>query len=91
LRIPSTAALQPASLEAATVEQACAIARFTEADSAGGAGRRGPHYPVDEITIAGNLRAMFAAIEAVGDDVDRRSHVGTGAILVGKMTVAGES
>ena len=48
-------------------------------------------YPVDEITIAGNLRAMFAAIEAVGDDVDRRSHVGTGAILVGRMTVAGES
>lgn len=48
-------------------------------------------YPVDEITIAGNLRAMFAAIEAVGDDVDRRSHVGVGSILVGRMTVAGES
>jgi PmbA protein len=48
-------------------------------------------YPVDEITIAGNLRTMFAAIEAVGDDVDRRSHIGVGSILVGRMTIAGES
>jgi PmbA protein len=48
-------------------------------------------YPVDEITIAGNLHAMFAAIEAVGDDVDRRSHVEVGSILVGKMTIAGEN
>jgi PmbA protein len=46
-------------------------------------------YPVDGITIAGNLRDMFAAIEAVGSDVDPRSHVRTGAILVGAMTVAG--
>ena len=46
-------------------------------------------YPVDGITIAGNLKAMFAAIEAVGDDVDPRSHIRTGAILVGRMTVAG--
>ncbi|WP_064748773.1 metalloprotease PmbA [Lysobacter antibioticus] len=48
-------------------------------------------YPVDGITIAGNLRNMFAAIEAVGSDVDYRSHVRTGSILVGRMTVAGES
>jgi PmbA protein len=46
-------------------------------------------HPVDGITIAGNLKAMFAAIEAVGDDVDPRSHVRTGSILVGRMTVAG--
>jgi PmbA protein len=46
-------------------------------------------WPVDGITIAGNLKRMFAAIEAVGSDVDRRSHVLTGSILVGKMTVAG--
>jgi PmbA protein len=46
-------------------------------------------YPVDGITIAGNLRGMFAAIEAVGDDVDPRSHIRTGSILVGRMTVAG--
>lgn len=46
-------------------------------------------YPVDGITVAGNLKAMFAGIEAVGDDVDLRSHIRTGSILVGKMTVAG--
>ncbi|TAK39521.1 MAG: metalloprotease PmbA [Lysobacteraceae bacterium] len=48
-------------------------------------------HPVDGITIAGNLREMFAAIEAVGSDVDPRSHVRTGPILVGAMTVAGGS
>ncbi|MBU8975058.1 MULTISPECIES: metalloprotease PmbA [unclassified Lysobacter] len=48
-------------------------------------------YPVDGITVAGNLKSMFAAIEAVGSDVDPRSHVRTGSILVGRMTVAGES
>ena len=48
-------------------------------------------YPVDGITIAGNLRNMFAAIEAVGTDVDPRSHMRTGSILVGRMMVAGES
>jgi PmbA protein len=33
---------------------------------------------------------MFAAIESVGSDVDARSHIRTGSILVGTMTVAGE-
>jgi len=46
-------------------------------------------YPVDGITIAGNLRGMFSAIEAVGTDIDPRSHLRTGSILVGRMTVAG--
>jgi PmbA protein len=46
-------------------------------------------YPVDGITIAGNLKQMFAGIEAVGSDVDVRSHVSVGSILVGKMTIAG--
>ena len=46
-------------------------------------------HPVDGITIAGNLREMFLAIEAVGADVDPRSHVRTGSILLGRMTVAG--
>ena len=46
-------------------------------------------HAVDGITIAGNLRAMFDAIEAVGSDVDPRSHVRCGSILVGRMTVAG--
>lgn len=47
-------------------------------------------HPVDGFTIAGNLKDMFAAIEAVGSDVDPRSHLRTGSILVGQMTVAGE-
>jgi PmbA protein len=46
-------------------------------------------YPIDGITVAGNLKAMFRAIEAVGSDVDPRSHIRTGSILVGRMTVAG--
>jgi PmbA protein len=48
-------------------------------------------YAVDEITIAGNLRDMYQAIEAVGADIDRRSHISIGSVLVGKMMVAGES
>ncbi len=46
-------------------------------------------YPVDGITIAGNLRQMFSAIEAVGSDIDPRSHIHVGSLLVGRMTVAG--
>jgi PmbA protein len=47
-------------------------------------------YPVDEITIASNLRDVFERIEAVGSDIDRRSHILSGSLLVGRMTVAGE-
>jgi PmbA protein len=47
-------------------------------------------YPVDGITIAGNLKEVFAGIEAVGSDIDPRSHISVGSVLVGKMTVAGE-
>ncbi|MDB6164648.1 MAG: metalloprotease PmbA [Xanthomonadaceae bacterium] len=48
-----------------------------------------PAFAVDGITVAGNLKAMFRSIEAVGSDVDPRSHIRTGSILIGKMTVAG--
>jgi len=47
-------------------------------------------YPVDGVTIAGNMASMFRAIEAVGSDVDPRSHIRTGSILIGGLTVAGE-
>ncbi|MFK2903428.1 metalloprotease PmbA [Dyella ginsengisoli] len=47
-------------------------------------------YPVEEITIAANLRDMFRGIQAVGADVDPRSHILTGSILLDRMTVAGE-
>jgi PmbA protein len=46
-------------------------------------------WPVDEFTIAGKLREMYRAIEAVGSDIDLRSHIRTGSILIGRMTVAG--
>jgi PmbA protein len=47
-------------------------------------------YPVEGITVAANLREMFAGIVAVGTDVDPRSHLLTGSILLERMTVAGE-
>lgn len=46
-------------------------------------------FPVEEITLASNLLEMFAGIQAIGTDVDRRSHLLTGSILIDRMTVAG--
>jgi PmbA protein len=46
-------------------------------------------YPVEEITIAGNLKELFRSIVAVGNDVDPRSSLRTGSILIESMTVAG--
>jgi PmbA protein len=47
-------------------------------------------YPVAEITIAGNLKSMFAGIGAAGDDIDARGGVRVGSILLQEMTIAGE-
>ncbi len=47
-------------------------------------------YPVEEITIAGNLKDMFLGITAVGNDVDRRGNIRCGSLLIGRMTLAGE-
>ena len=47
-------------------------------------------FPVEEVTVAGNLKDMFRGIVAVGNDVDRRGSRHTGSILVDRMTVAGE-
>ena len=47
-------------------------------------------YPVEEITIAGNLKAMLAGIVAVGRDVQVRSSKQTGSILLDRMMVAGD-
>ncbi|MEM1410798.1 MAG: metalloprotease PmbA [Pseudomonadota bacterium] len=46
-------------------------------------------YPVEEITIAGNLRDMFRSVVAVGDDVDQRANLQCGSMLVEGLTVAG--
>jgi PmbA protein len=47
-------------------------------------------YPVEEITIAGNLRDMYANLVEVGCDVDKRGNIQTGSILLEQMTVAGD-
>jgi PmbA protein len=47
-------------------------------------------YPVAEITIAGNLREMFAGIAAVGDDIDTRGGIRVGSVLLKELTIAGE-
>ncbi len=46
-------------------------------------------YPVEEITIAGNLREMFAGIIDIGNDIEVRGSKQVGSILVERMTVAG--
>jgi PmbA protein len=46
-------------------------------------------YPVEEITIAGNLKDMFLGLVAVGNDVDRNGNIRTGSILIESMTLAG--
>ena len=46
-------------------------------------------YPVHEITIAGNLREMFAGIEAIGRDTVTRGSRTVGSILIDRMTIAG--
>jgi PmbA protein len=47
-------------------------------------------YPVHEVTIAGNLRNLFAGLQAIGSDVDARGGVRVGSIWVGEFTIAGE-
>ncbi|MDR8522178.1 MULTISPECIES: metalloprotease PmbA [Shewanella] len=46
-------------------------------------------YPVEEITIAGNLKDMYKNIVAVAKDRDLRSSIRTGGILMDKMKIAG--
>lgn len=46
-------------------------------------------YPVEEVTIAGNLRDMFREVVAAGPDLDTRGNIHCGSILIGKLTIAG--
>jgi len=46
-------------------------------------------YPVEEITIAGNLTDMLQSIVAIGNDLDTRGNTQCGSILLDKMTIAG--
>jgi PmbA protein len=47
-------------------------------------------YPVEEITIAGNMRDMMMGLQEVGSDVETRSSVQTGSWLIDRMMIAGE-
>jgi PmbA protein len=46
-------------------------------------------YPVEEITIAGNMAEMFQQIVAIGADALVRGTKETGSILLEQMTIAG--
>lgn len=46
-------------------------------------------YPVEEITIAGNLKDMFRGIVAVGADEIQRGGRRSGSVLIAQMSVAG--
>ena len=46
-------------------------------------------YPVAEITIAGQLQDMLKNIVAVADDIEHRSNIQTGSILLDKMKISG--
>lgn len=47
-------------------------------------------YPVEEITVAGNLIDMYKNIINIANDVDPRGNVLTGSVLMDTMTIAGE-
>jgi len=46
-------------------------------------------YPVEEITIAGNLADMLRNIVAIAGDIDHRHGVLTGSVLLEEMRIAG--
>lgn len=47
-------------------------------------------FPVHEVTVAGNLKEMFASIAAIADDALARTSRQTGSIMIDSMTVAGD-
>jgi PmbA protein len=47
-------------------------------------------HPVEEVTIAGNLKDMFLNISAAGSDIDTRGNICCGTVLISTMMVAGE-
>lgn len=47
-------------------------------------------YPVHEVTVAGNLKDVYANLVAIGNDVDTRGGIRTGSLLIAEMTIAGQ-
>lgn len=46
-------------------------------------------FPVEEITIAGQLKDLFLNLVAVGNDIDKRGNILSGSLLFDSMTIAG--
>ena len=46
-------------------------------------------HPVEEVTIAGNLRQMFKDIRAIGADIYTQGSKTVGSVLVSRMKLAG--
>lgn len=46
-------------------------------------------YPVEEVTIAGNLKSIFEQIEVIGNDLEFRGRITSPTLKVAEMTVAG--
>jgi PmbA protein len=46
-------------------------------------------YPVEEVTIAGNLKDMLRNIEMVGNDLELRGRIAAPTVKISRMTVAG--
>jgi PmbA protein len=47
-------------------------------------------FPVEEITVAGNLKDMFFNISEIGNDLEFRSSIASPTLRIDGMTVAGE-
>ena len=47
-------------------------------------------FPVEEITVAGNLKEMFRNVSAIGNDLEFRSSIAAPTLRIEGMTVAGE-
>ncbi|PHM27151.1 metalloprotease PmbA [Xenorhabdus ehlersii] len=47
-------------------------------------------YPVSEITIAGNLKDMWANMVTIGNDIETRSNIQCGSVLLPEMSIAGQ-
>jgi PmbA protein len=47
-------------------------------------------FPVSGLTIAGNLKDMFKGVVHIGNDIDMRSNIKVGSVLVNDMTIAGD-
>jgi PmbA protein len=47
-------------------------------------------YPVSEITIAGNLKDMWRNMVTIGNDIETRSNIQCGSVLLPEMKIAGQ-